>query len=100
MISYKIVSNAGEKPTKARLLKPGSSDYKERVLERAVKSNQLEVGEYVKIRRTPQKGVIKEIRLEVDKINWKNNQPLFIVVEIDGREVLAHHSQLKRARSK
>lgn len=100
MITYKIISNSGEKPSKARLLKPGTPDFKERVLERAVKGCKLAVGEYVKLKGTALKGEIKEIRLDVNAINWKNNQPQFVVVEVNGKEMLAHHSQLKRSRKK
>jgi hypothetical protein len=69
------------------------------VLERAVKGNNFKPGDKIKCKGTPLKGEVLEIKYDIDDVQWRRNQPQFILIElIDGKQMMSHHSQLKRAK--
>lgn len=90
MISYEIISNSS-KPT-ATSLNP-----KEEILSRSLTRCNFKVGDTVKVRRTPNRGVIKEIIYKFEDVKWEKNTPYNIAVEfVTGDTKLCNPYQLKK----
>ena len=95
MITYQVISN-NTKTSKH----PAKFLSKQEIFTRVFNNTKhLKAGQYVKIKRTPNKGVVVEIIKDMERVNWQSNRPFFVLLKMDtGEEVLAHPSQLKNVR--
>jgi hypothetical protein len=116
MITYRIVYKSSESkhPTSGKSGKhaprnqttaasnPSKPDYKDHIFQRALAriASFLKDGDHIKVKGTPKRGKVVRIRTNINEINWVNNQPHFVEIEVDGVMSLAHPSQLKRLGNK
>jgi hypothetical protein len=85
MLTYEIIVNHGKDQTATLSpVKPSDPEYKEVVLTRQMRRLRMVVGDRVKLKGTPQTGVIDDIVKDPNQVNWNNNRPHFIVVRLDG----------------
>ena len=98
MIEYEIVVNHrhDQKLTPAKVT-PRDTNYKDVVFQRQLKVCNYQPGQYVKVRRGHERGVILEIIEDINKINWYQNKPQFVKVDFgNGKILMCNPSQIKR----
>ena len=103
MISYKIIvqhnSDQHRHSLPVKRVMPGDADYEQVVFQRTMHNMQYNVGDRVKVRRTPRKGVITSIERDIKKVNWFKHRPMPLTITFDDGETLfAHPSQIKRTK--
>lgn len=100
MITYRIISNSGRDKTELNSLNgvtPKDPKFKEIVFRRALAKCNFQEDQWVKIRGTSRRALIKEIYTDTAKVTWQRDRPFFIEVELeDGNRMLAAPYQLHR----
>ena len=101
MITYDIIKTSTPQQRRAkRTITHDDPDWKQQTLKRAYDACKFHEGDYVKIRKTPDRGQIFAVYDDIQHVNWVGMRPFFVAVNMkDGRMVMAHPAQLKRTNS-
>jgi hypothetical protein len=104
MLEYRIIGKSSSKLTSVpehQAVNPNDPNYKETVFRRAY----LRLGhgfnpkDRIKIRGTALKGFIVQIYQDLELVQWDNNRPLFVEIELDGGDRrICNPSTLKRSK--
>ncbi len=88
MISYKICfkNTSQNKKHKRERLEESDPNFKEKLLERCIKSLNFRVGSRVRLTNTSKKGIVAAIYYELKNTSWKGTKPFFIEVHWDDGE--------------
>ncbi len=111
MITYSITSRTSPQNKRRHgfttidreALDPKDPDYKQKLFDRVRQGLRFKVDQRVRVHGSPVCGTIKRIYWNLDDVQWENDKPYFIEVDLDNGECYSYHPGMlttKRVRNK